>query len=83
LEFVKESNMKTMLVIELVVVVNIKEELKKCTSKSEYDAKRQNYIRQCEEAESGLKTKTGPTSSMFNICIIWSDEATNKTVESK
>ncbi|CAI2186048.1 16282_t:CDS:2, partial [Funneliformis geosporum] len=37
---------------------DIKEELKKCTSKSEYDAKKNNYIRQCEEALTGLSNNT-------------------------
>ncbi|CAI2185198.1 15215_t:CDS:2 [Funneliformis geosporum] len=36
----------------------IKEELKKCTNKSEYDAKKNNYIRKCEESLRGLQEKT-------------------------
>ncbi|CAG8754123.1 11460_t:CDS:2 [Gigaspora margarita] len=60
----------------------IKEELKKCTNKSEYDAKKKNYIRKCEESLRGLKEKT-TSSSMFGICIIWSDEGMNKHVISK
>ena len=48
---------------------DIKEELKKCTSKSEYDAKKNNYIRQCDEALSGLNTNTS-SSSMFGVCCI-------------
>jgi hypothetical protein len=47
----------------------IKEELKKCTNKSEYDAKKTNYIRKCEESLKGLQEKTGSTS-MFGICCI-------------
>ena len=60
----------------------IKEELKKCTSKSEYDAKKNNYIRKCEESINGLKTKT-TSSSMFGVCCIWSDEGMDKHVISK
>ena len=60
----------------------IKEELKKCTSKSEYDAKKNNYIRQCEEALNGLNNNTS-SSYMFGVCCIWSDAAPKKTVESK
>src|SRR6185369_17799990 len=60
----------------------IKEELKKCTSKSEYDAKKNNYIRKCEESLRGLQEKT-TSSSMFGVCIIWSDEGMDKHVISK
>ncbi|CAJ0831419.1 15995_t:CDS:2, partial [Entrophospora sp. SA101] len=42
----------------------IKEELKKCTNKSEYDAKKGNYIRKCEESLRGLQEKSA-SSSMF------------------
>lgn len=61
---------------------DIKEELKKCTSKSEYDAKKNNYIRKCEESLRGLQEKSA-SSSMFGICIIWSDEGMDKHVISK
>ena len=61
----------------------IKDELKKCTNKSEYNAKKANYIRKCEELISGLQAKTSSSSSMFGICIIWSDEAMDKHVISK
>ena len=61
----------------------IKEELQKCTSKNEYDIKKSNYIRKCDEILSGLQMKTGSASSMFWICIIWNHKDTNKTVESK
>jgi len=47
----------------------IKEELKKCNSKSEYDAKKANYIRKCEESLRGLQEKSA-SSSMFGVCII-------------
>lgn len=61
---------------------DIKEELKKCTSKSEYNAKKNNYIRQCEESLSGLNTNTS-SSYVFGVCCIWSDADPKKTVESK
>jgi len=48
---------------------DIKEELKKCTSKSEYDAKKSNYIRKCEESLRGLQEKTA-SNSMFGVCCI-------------
>lgn len=60
----------------------IKEELKKCTNKSEYDAKKSNYIRKCEESLSGLQKKSA-SSSMFGVCCIWSDEGMDKHVISK
>ncbi|CAG8513959.1 11723_t:CDS:2, partial [Racocetra fulgida] len=41
------------------------------TSKGEFDAKKENFLRQVEEAESGLKIETGPAT----------DEASNKHVE--
>lgn len=61
---------------------DIQEDLKKCTSKSEYDAKKANYIRKCEEGLRGLQEKTA-SSSMFGVCCIWSDEAMDKHVISK
>jgi len=60
----------------------IKKELEKCTSKQEYDAKKANYIRKCEEVLRGLQTQTS-SSSMFGICIIWAHEAMDKHVASK
>lgn len=58
---------------------DIQEDLKKCTSKSEYDAKKANYIRKCEEGLRGLQEKTA-SSSMFGVCCIWSDEGMDKHV---
>jgi len=61
----------------------IKEQLKACTSNQEYEAKKSNYIRKCEEVLQGLQVQTSSSSSMFGICIIWADQATNKGVISK
>lgn len=61
----------------------IKEQLKACTSNQEYEAKKANYIRKCEEVLQGLQVQTSSSSSMFGICIIWADQATNKGVISK
>lgn len=60
---------------------NIKKELLDTTSKQEFEAKKENFLRKVQEAESGLKIRTGSASSMFGICIIWADEASNKHVE--
>ena len=57
--------------------------MQKCTSSQEYEAKKANYIRKCEELINGLQTQTSSSSSMFGICIIWADQATNKNVISK
>ncbi|CAG8805253.1 46272_t:CDS:2 [Gigaspora margarita] len=46
---------------------DIKEELKKCTSKNEYEAKKNNFLRQCDEALNGLHAKTSSSSSMFGV----------------
>ncbi|CAI2188449.1 1676_t:CDS:2 [Funneliformis geosporum] len=59
----------------------IKEQLKACTSNQEYEAKKSNYIRKCEEVLQGLQVQTSSSSSMFGICIIWADQATNKVQE--
>ncbi|WNE40232.1 MAG: hypothetical protein GBAus27B_000299 [Mycoplasmataceae bacterium] len=61
----------------------IKRELEKCTDKDEYEAKKVNYIRKCQETLTGLQTKTSSSSSIFGICIIWTDEAMDKHVISK
>ncbi|MCE8163125.1 MAG: hypothetical protein I3274_02805 [Candidatus Moeniiplasma glomeromycotorum] len=61
---------------------DIKSELQKCTSKSEYDQKKNNYIRQCDEALTGLNTNTR-SAYAFGVCCIWSDVDPKKTVESK
>jgi hypothetical protein len=61
----------------------IKKELEKCTSKDEYETKKTNYIRKCEETLRGLQTQTSASSSMFGICIVWSHEAMDKHVASK
>jgi len=61
----------------------IKKDLQKCTSSQEYEAKKSNYIRKCEGILDGLKTKTNSNSSIFNVCIIWQDEAMDKHVISK
>ena len=64
-------------------LIEIKKDLQKCTSSQEYEAKKANYIRKCEESINGLQTQTSSSSSMFGICIIWADQATNKGVISK
>ena len=45
-------------------------ELNKCTSQSEYESKKQNYLRKVNELEGGLQVRTGYSSAMFGICII-------------
>ena len=61
----------------------IKKELQNCSSKEEYDAKKENFIRKAEEAETGLQIKTRKSSSMFGICIVWEHVDTSNYVESK
>lgn len=61
----------------------IKAELNKCTSQSEYESKKADYIRKANEISSGLQARTGYSSSMFGICIIWSDYAMSPFVENK
>jgi hypothetical protein len=58
-------------------------ELNKTTSQQEYDSKKQDYLRKANEIESGLQMRTGYSSSMFGICIIWADEGMKVHVESK
>lgn len=52
---------------------DIKKELLESTSKEEFDAKKRNLIRKCEEALNGLDMKIGTHTIMFGICIIWDD----------
>lgn len=48
-------------------------ELQQSTSEQEFNSIKSRLIRQTEELEKDLQMKTGSTSSMFGICIIWSD----------
>lgn len=48
-------------------------ELKECTSKEEFDAKKWEISQRAREAADGLQIRTGYASSMFGICIIWAD----------
>ncbi|WNE40170.1 MAG: Xanthine phosphoribosyltransferase [Mycoplasmataceae bacterium] len=61
---------------------NIKKELLETTNQEEFENKKKNFLRKIEEIEaSGLQIKTSKASSMFGICIIWADEASNNDVE--
>ncbi|CAG8800839.1 23628_t:CDS:2 [Gigaspora margarita] len=60
---------------------NVESELNQCTSEQEFNSNRSRFIRQAEELENSLQTKTGSASSMFGICIIW--EEYNNFLESK
>lgn len=60
---------------------NVESELNQCTSEQEFNSAKSRFIRQAEELENSLQTKTGPASSMFGICIIW--EEYNNFLESK
>lgn len=52
---------------------NTKKELESCTSEQEFESTKSRFIRQAEELELGLVSKTGASSSMFGICIIWAE----------
>ncbi|CAI2200262.1 11244_t:CDS:2, partial [Funneliformis geosporum] len=43
----------------------IKDVLKNCHSKQEYDTKKANFIQKCDESINGLRPRTGYSSSMF------------------
>ncbi|RHZ37050.1 hypothetical protein [endosymbiont GvMRE of Glomus versiforme] len=60
---------------------NIKDVLKQCTSEVEFNSKKNDFVRRCEEAINGLRPHIGAHSSMFGICIIWGEEAMDKHVE--
>ena len=59
----------------------IRDILTKCLSEKDFNTKKQNFIRKCNESTSGLRPRTGYSSSMFGICIIWADEAMSPHVE--
>ena len=61
----------------------IAEEFKSCTKKSEFDFKKSDLNRRLNELGSGLHIRTGPSSSMFGICIIWSQQGMNHHVDDK
>ncbi|CAH1767622.1 12765_t:CDS:2, partial [Entrophospora sp. SA101] len=61
----------------------IKAELNKCTSQGEYESKKADYIRKANEISSGLRARTGHSSSMFGVCIIWADQAMSPYIENK
>lgn len=56
-------------------------ELKKATSQSEFEAKKQSYLTKCDEITKGLTPNYGSGSSMFGICIIWGDSQMNKYIQ--
>ena len=52
---------------------NSEKELRQCTSEQEFNSTKSRLIRKIEELERDLQAKTGSSSSMFGICIIWYD----------
>ena len=48
----------------------IMNELTSSTTKEEFESKKQNYLRKLSELDSGMRVRTGYSSSMFGICII-------------
>ncbi|RHZ36570.1 hypothetical protein [endosymbiont GvMRE of Glomus versiforme] len=59
------------------------EELNKCTSQQEYETKKRDYTRKVDEISNNLHPRTGASSAMFGICIIWADDAMSPYVEEK
>lgn len=58
-------------------------ELTSSTTSGEFESKKQNFLRKLSELSSGLQVRTGYSSSMFGICIIWADDAMSQHIESK
>lgn len=61
----------------------MKKVLLETASQSEFDSKKSYYLTQCNETLSGLTPNYGAHSSMFGICILWSENDTNKHIETK
>ena len=61
----------------------ITQELTKSTNKGEFDSKKSTLLMKLNELTSGLQVRTGYSSSMFGICIIWADDNMSKHIESK
>ncbi|CAG8776964.1 6486_t:CDS:2, partial [Gigaspora margarita] len=52
---------------------NAKSKIIKFESQEEFEKNKQNLTRQCQEAINGLQTRTGSSTSIGGICIIWAD----------
>jgi len=61
----------------------IANEVKSCTTKQEFDFKKNDLNRRINELNSKLHVKTGYSSSMFGVCCIWGQEGMSQHVESK
>jgi len=49
---------------------NVKKKLTQFESQEEFETKKQELSRQCQEAISGLRVNTGAATSIGGVCII-------------
>ncbi|RHZ36041.1 hypothetical protein [endosymbiont GvMRE of Glomus versiforme] len=61
----------------------ITDALTNTTSEQEFNTQKSILLQKINEIESGLQVRTGASSAMFGICIIWADDAMSTYVESK
>lgn len=61
----------------------ITDELTNTANKGEFDFKKSTLLQKINEISSGLQARTGYSSSMFGVCIIWADQAMSPYVENK